>query len=59
MLFFWWWAHNHAQKQLDPSPIRQLQQFQQILMRQTSGDQANAVSKDHEQIPAAECFVSE
>ncbi|XP_040154369.1 SR-related and CTD-associated factor 8 isoform X2 [Anopheles arabiensis] len=33
-------------KQLDPSTIRQLQQFQQILMRQTSGDQANAVSKD-------------
>uniref|UniRef100_A0A182PCV3 RRM domain-containing protein n=1 Tax=Anopheles epiroticus TaxID=199890 RepID=A0A182PCV3_9DIPT len=33
-------------KQLDPSTIRQLQQFQQILMRQTSGEQANAVSKD-------------
>uniref|UniRef100_A0A182W0N8 RRM domain-containing protein n=1 Tax=Anopheles minimus TaxID=112268 RepID=A0A182W0N8_9DIPT len=34
-------------KQLDPSTIRQLQQFQQILMRQTSGDQAGgAVSKD-------------
>uniref|UniRef100_A0A182MWA2 RRM domain-containing protein n=1 Tax=Anopheles culicifacies TaxID=139723 RepID=A0A182MWA2_9DIPT len=33
-------------KQLDPSTIRQLQQFQQILMRQTSGDQASTVSKD-------------
>ncbi|XP_050079325.1 SR-related and CTD-associated factor 8 [Anopheles maculipalpis] len=33
-------------KQLDPSTIRQLQQFQQILMRQTSGEQANAISKD-------------
>ncbi|XP_052863207.1 SR-related and CTD-associated factor 4 [Anopheles cruzii] len=32
-------------KQLDPNTIRQLQQFQQILMRQTSGDAAAAAAQ--------------
>lgn len=34
------------QKGLDPNTIRQLQQFQQLLLRQTSGSDAHGSSKD-------------
>lgn len=34
------------QKGLDPNTIRQLQQFQQLLMRQTSGSDAHGSGKD-------------
>lgn len=35
-----------SQKGLDPNTIRQLQQFQQLLMRQTSGSDAHGSGKD-------------